>query len=362
MAEQMTWGLYGHGLIGSELKRQLCDPEVARRMHLSPFPEFVVRRSGVFDANMNLLDVKDPEDLEIPDVIFVAINSFDSGEEAMKIMRPALNQGKMVVTAEKGGLANNFAELRDISEYFERLGIRATVGGGTRMIHLLREYCIDVPNVAEIHAVLNGTLTAIYSLCGPRTGSSTATALEINEEYTLAAAVGSAIENGFAEPGGGTPQDVVRAEAVGDIPKKVSILFNAAELGDTVLDWKQMAFSLSDAEIDQSIAEASNRRFIVSMIHDSHGKLPDTDIIGGFDIMHDGWRIVGGFQHIDHNPSLLPLADLTDAGNGVFVGLGKDSRDGKYIPGGPGAGPEPTVNAMLDDVLIRTSGRNNPYL
>jgi homoserine dehydrogenase len=284
----------------------------------------------------------------------MAIPSGDR-DAAYDYMRPILAAGRLVVTAEKGGLANHFGELRAASDDFRLLGIRATVGGGTRMINYVREKCRDVDNVAQMHLVLNGTLTAIFSGLAPRGNAQPSS---LGQEVTLAKTLG------YAEPDSESAEEVIRGEAEGDIPKKVSILFNAAELSREpdagLLDWHKLYFTLQDDEIRQAIDEAAIRRFIVSMYPED--TVPhNNDIIGGFIASHGGWRIVGGFQRIDRNSFFSPLAALTGAGNGCVVGLGPDESDGIYVNTGPGAGPAPTVNAMEDDLLVR-SHTNNPYL
>jgi len=354
MASEMSWGLYGQGLIGSELKKQVGKEGVAARLHLSPAPEFVVRSSGVYEADGKTPLEVDVDDLPTPDVTFLTIPSTDSGQESMAVLERVLGEGRVAITAEKGGIANNFAELREMSDNFARLGIRATVGGGARLIPIAREFCRDRENVTQLHGVLNGTMTAIYSLYG---GAGQGGAI-----MTSGLAVDQAIKLGYAEPGASSPNEVIKGEATGDIPKKTAILFNAAGLSDDILNWQDLQFELTDEEIDRSLAEARVRRFIVSLFHNRHKKIPDTDIIGGFEHEHDGWTIVGGFQDATKNPLLAPLLGLSQASNGLVIGLGPDELDGVYVPTGPGAGPQPTVNAMLDDLLVRTDKSNDLHL
>ncbi len=334
MSEQNSWGLIGPGNIGQELQRQLSQPEVAERIGLSPLPEFAMRSSGVF------ADIAD-----LPDVVFVATPSTEHGEPSYGYISRVLQDGKIAVTAEKGALANYFSELRDESDNFSRLGINATVGGGTRLVSGLQEFCEDKANVRQLHLALNGTLTAIFGSIAPPEGLG----------MSFGQAVHQAVELGYAEPGHQDPYDVVRSEAEGDIPKKTAILFNRLGLSEEVLGWEKLKFEVSDDDISQTLEEARVRRFIVSIypIDQIDKTGPENDMISGFDIQHDSWVVAGGFRHIEKNPLFHPLANLTGPGNGFVVGLGPHETDGVYSLSGPGAGVRPTVNTMIDDYLAK---------
>ena len=346
MSEQASWAQIGAGNIGGGLGEQLADPAIAARLGLRTRPEFVIRSSGIMQADgqtpagyESLDDVE-----EMPDVTFVTMPSTESGEEAYGYISTALAAGKMAVTAEKGALANNYASLKAESDDFARLGVEATVGGGTRLVGELEEYCRDRHNISQLHLALNGTLTAIFSSIAPPEGSG----------MSLGQAVDQAVQLGYAEPGSQSPHDVIKAEAEGDIPKKTAILFNRLGLSEEVLPWDALAFELTDDDISRVVEEAKIRRFIVSL-YPLSGLLssakPENDVVGGFQAEHGDWLVTGGFRHIEKNPLFYPLANLTGPGNGFAIGLGPDETDGVYSLSGPGAGIRPTVNTMLDDYL-----------
>ena len=342
-----TWGLIGYGTIGKELARQLAQERVAKRLGLQTKPAFIMRSSGIMEP-----DAVTPSSFEslqdvglLPDVMFVALPSTNDGKLAYDVLSHVLKNGKTAVTAEKGALANYFDLLKKASDNFKRLGISATVGGGTRVMTLAKEYCQDADNVSQLHLSLNGTLTAIMSSIAPPGSSG----------KSLGYAVYEAIQLGYAEPGADSSYEVIRSEAEGDIPKKTAIFLNSTGLTKRPVDWRKLQFSLRDVEIAQIVEEANVRRFIVSIYprngSDKHTIRPEKDIIGGFSVNYENWHVVGGFRNVERNPLFSHLSSQTGPGNGMVIGLGPDETDGIYAIAGPGAGARPTVNTMLDDFL-----------
>ncbi|HUP26440.1 MAG TPA: hypothetical protein VM124_02210 [Candidatus Limnocylindrales bacterium] len=347
MSEPARWGLIGYGKIGGEVARQLGQEDVAARMGLSPLPSFIVRRTGIMEPDgetpsrfSSLAEIDD-----FPEVTFIALPSTNDGIVATEHISHILERGKVAVTAEKGSLANNFALLKELSDGFRRLGINAAYGGGTREMDVAKIYCRDLANVSQIHLVPNGTTTGILSLVGPRGDAS---------PMSLGQAVEQALVLKYADPGSETPEEVIKQEVEGDIPKKTAIYFNNVGLSPKLLNWHDLRFELSSADLQRVRREARIRRFIVSLysqrFHDTVCPVEE-DIISGFDVQHDGWQIVGGFQHVESNPLFADLARLTGPGNGAVYGLGPYERDGVYHNTGPGAGVGPTVNTKLDDWL-----------
>lgn len=350
---EATWGLVGYGTIGQEVSRQLAQPEVAHRMRFRTAPEFIIRSNGVMAPDgVTPTGQKSLEDVDyMPDIVFVATPPTDDGHEGYNTIMTVLEAGRMAVTAEKGAVANYFSELRRRSYNFTRLGINATVGGGTRMLSIANEYCQDLGNVTQLHLVLNGTLTAIMSSIAPRQGTG----------MSLGQAVHQAVSLGYAEPGAEKPADVIRNEAIGDIPRKTSIFMNSLGITNRQIDWRDLQFPLSDEEIARVVEEARVRRFIVSLYSEryvnQHTTCPEQDIISGFVRDYGGWRVAGGFRNIERNPLFAPLGNLTGPGNGMVVGLGPDETDGVNVVIGPGAGARPTANTMIDNAFSMRNQR-----
>ncbi len=350
--EHLEWGLVGAGNIGGELADQVAKAEVAERLGLAQFPEFVLRSSGLYIPSDRLDDISRYEqftdyesadeqllDDEAPDILFITLPS-NQADVALSLTKWAAGQGKLVVTAEKAMLAEHWAETQDATSDFELLGYNASVGGGNRLIDQFRTFTYDPGNVRELHAALNGTLTYMQS--------------QMSDGVSAGIAAHEAIKLGYADPlpQGAGPLEVFRSEAQGDIPKKTSILFNALGLSEEVLHWRELQFELNEDELAKLEREIRSRRFIVS-IYDGNGQPePQEEIIGGFRVEHDGWLLVGGFRRVGENPIFDDIAHYSGTANGGVIELGPDGKDGKYpVGGGPGAGPAPTVNTMLDDAV-----------
>ena len=340
-AEVKSWGLIGQGNIGREIIRQLGQTHVAARLGLKTQPDIIVEAAGIIRSDGTIDSKTAFADATLPDVLFLAIPSGGNGSLAYNYISTILAKGKMAVTAEKGALSHFFRELKSASDDFTRFGITASVGGGTRLLRVAEQYNIDQGNITEMHAVLNGTMTAIMSEVAPTDGS---TGIKLEE------AVSHAVAAGYAEPGADSPQAVLRGEAEGDIPKKMSIINNFLELGPTILSCDDLTFSLTDEDINTAVLADKPHRFIVSFYPVATAP-KKVERLGGFEKTVDGWKLVAGFRALDSNPLFASFAPLTAAGNGLVVGLGPNLSDGVYTVTGPGAGVEPTVNAMIDDYV-----------
>ena len=372
MSERVQWSLVGTGNLGTEVMRQLGQSHVANRLNLEPKPLYVVRHNPELGVCGNIsetcplgepLGFRDLTEVEeLPDVTFIAVPSNDEGSDfALRNISHVLQNGKIAVTAEKSTLAKpeTYSRLREESDNFARLGINATVGGGTRMLDVAYNYCQDPDNISQIHLVLNGTMSAIMSYVAPQNG----------QGMSVGQAVELATNLGYAEPGEIDLKAVVKGETTEDIPKKLAIFINhlglckeSLENGDRIerlVNWKDLDFQLSDEDIASALEESRGRRLIVSMYSKAHmdisGLRPEKGRIGGFDIadLVEEWELVAGFRNVDRNPLFSTLAALSGPAVGVVIGLGPNEQDGFYSFTGPGAGRNVTVNTMLDDYVLR---------
>ncbi len=335
--EQGLFLSVGYGNVGQAVPERCEDLGLA---HAS----YVIRSGGTYlrnnDQEPSLLVSDNPDfwnDERVVDgvnVAFLATPSSGDGTHALDIIEDLTDQGIFVVTAEKAALANHYANLEPC---LNNIGISATVGGGTRMLPWLSERIN--PRTRQVHAVLNGTLNFIMDGIGSgRTAGTT-----IDEAVIL----------GYAEPGATDHLEVLNGELVGDIPKKTTIVWNTvlrkAFAEDEVLHHAQIEQpSLNQDSLNQLIAEASARRYIVSFVHESE-EIPERDIIAGFRKEVDGGMlIIGGFRRITDNP-LFKALRLPGPSNGAVITAGPNESDGVYKIEGPGAGPGPTAAAMVQD-------------
>jgi homoserine dehydrogenase len=381
MHERATYAVAGIGGLGQEVIRQISQEHVADRLGLERFPLYLVRHDNPEEGRLGGIygnvtpenpmgehlgkdDFGQVSEPDLPDVLFVTTPSSEEGSElSYRNMLPILENGKIVVTAEKVTLANveKYKALRTASSNFACLGINGTVGGGTRLLDAARNFCHDPENISQIHLALNGTMSAIMGSLAPQSG----------QGMSLGQAVEFAATLGYAEPGASNPADVIRGEATGDIPKKLAIFMNHLGLCkktledgsriEQLVDWSDLEFELSDENIASAMEESRGRRLIVSMYSKTHmakaGFRPEKGRIGGFDL-HDlveDWELVAGFRNVDRNPLFGALAGMTGPGAGIVVGLGPNEQDGVYSCTGPGAGRNPTVNTMIDDYIAKRS-------
>lgn len=337
----VSWGIIGAGTIGSRVIEQIAEQGIAERSGLSVVPDFVLRKAGLsidgqaprqFGANEKLPDV---------DMLFVATPGIaGSDSPAYRHIISQLKRRGLVVTAEKASVAEHFEEFRTISDNFGRLGINATVGGGTRLLDIAGGYAVDRKNVTEAHFELNGTLSFIMG--------------QVANGEAVGVAVDQAVALGYAEPGASEVQDVMAGEATSDVPRKLAVLLNKLFLVNPV-NAEEFTYQLDAREVRQALREAADRRFVVSVYNAerlSSAEELERSVLGGFATRIEGWVVIGGFQRVRENPLTKDFADHVGAVAGASIGLGPQNQDGVYKFHGPGAGPKPTANTMLDDAQV----------
>lgn len=341
-----------HLNIGGEVARQLQRPGVAERLHMNPFPKWVMKTSGIMCPDGVTPLGYDPfEDTgeRWPDVTFVCLPS-NQGELATRIMLTALgrDENNIAITAEKDALATPeyYRQLQAASDNFRRIGRTATLGGGTHMEGVGKLWCRDRSNIRQIHMNGNGTMTAITS--------AVAGGLSLGQSAEQAVALK------YAEPSKPgervNPYDVLRAEATMDVTKKAALLHNYLGLSDTLLDWRDLPVELTNRQISAAMRDASDRQYIVSFYPlsyiEEHGEYPEDNIFGLWTHDHEKLHLVVGYQSTRSSP-LSRFAGMSGPENGLIVGVGPAESDGiKGGPLGPGAGLGPTVCAMLDEECL----------
>lgn len=302
----------------------------------------VVRKGGLLSEDANTHSGKFSPGMIEPFVgskhgggaIFLATPSEPGGEVARDYIVAGLAAGAKVITCEKGAIGEHFDIFREDIEN-NRIGYSATVGGGTRLLPVLRDRLRGRKDVTA-HVVLNGTLSFLFHSMH-------------HDGDSLGAAVRKAIKLGFAEPGAESDLDVVNGE-MRDTVLKTSILYNLCMRSSKTLKPSDISLhTLGEQELMRLIHEVAVRRYIVSFLPPGTKNGVSEDVIGGFCVGIDGWRIRGGFHRTDSDPLFngrLP----TGANNCVITSEGVNGEDGIYmLCNGPGAGPEPTTSAMIAD-------------
>lgn len=316
-------GLIGFGTIGQEVARQL--PANGGRL------EFVARSDRVTSADPNEVISDTPDQSEAypdVDVVFLAIPTLDDGTRARRYIEQFTDRGTPVVTCEKGALANYYSELRS---RLDRIGLSAAVGGGTRMLHYAKEQMDG--RVMEVHVVLNGTLNFIMD------GVANGTA--------MAEMVKESKDKGYAEPQAKSVLEVLNGEAVGDVPKKATILFNYAFETKGIRSSDIKCAPLTKSDLESLERDAVHLRCVVSIKR--AGTSATKPALRIFEHEADGWVMCGGFWDIEQD---ILLKRLVPRGidNALLVAKeGSSDITQQDALVGPGAGAEATADSMMID-------------
>lgn len=322
--EMKTAGIIGYGKIGKTLHAKLLEDGWV--------VDFVVSSKHIFNRAGVSIDRTDNwrDHLHFVNVVFLAIPTLDDGKIALDYINAIVERGITVVTCEKGALSNYFDELKSV---LDCIGYSATVGGGSGIIHFLNRRFFS--GICEVHAILNGTLNYIW------------------DDLRIGNPLGHIIEEvkmlGYAEPGEKDSVKIILGEIGYDATKKASILFNLCFNSGIILRAKDISLVITEEMIKRAIAEAMNRRFVVSFERIESFN-PDINDIVAFTHQIDGWVIIGAFKKIDTNPVIFRLCNsATWVNNAVLTLEGENGSSGIYLCIGPGAGASPVATAMIRD-------------
>lgn len=336
--ERASWSIVGSGNVGSELIGMLDKPEVSERLGLQQLPDFVLRQDGWHEIGPDgFVTEKDPTKLPDSDVLFITSPSTADHEPMRGLMHQQLDVDKVVVTAEKGVLACNFDEFKG----YKKLGYWATVGGGTKLLPALELHTEDPDNIREIHLAPNATLTYVYG--------------EVSSGRNATQVVDTARKLGYAEPEATGTYDVIHGEAADDVPRKLAIVWNTIFPELDFLQPDAIDTELTEQQVHDTLNEADKYRYVVSLFQERDIKRAHSitaERLGGFEICHEGWIIIGGLQRVDRTNSLGKFKGTNGPEAGFYVNLGpfdQSTIDGDSFKMGTGAGGATTANAMLDN-------------
>jgi homoserine dehydrogenase len=217
--------------------------------------------------------------------------------------------------------------------YMDSNGGTATVGGGSHILPFLKGHIRGRTDVL-VHLVLNATLNFIMS-----------------SEKNMDEAVAEAITAHMAEPKAGGCLVTFNNEITDTIlktcivanycfpPERMTTNMTALKPSDINVNY------IDENDLALLKIEKQHRRYIVSFSAD---EIREDDTIGGFRFRTvNGWNISAGFKRLDSNPQFARLA-VPGIHNVALVCKGKDDQYPCYLVG-PGAGPEPTAQAMMQD-------------
>ncbi len=314
----MKVGIIGNGRIGQETIKR-----VLQKGWKAPV---IVDIDGVYNSSKE--KIAKPSDwldcFKGMDIAVLSIPTLDDGRIAYEYIKALVEIGIPVVTSEKGALGNYFPELKPLIDK-NKIGYSATVGGGTRLLHWLKERLS--PGAKEVHLVINGTLNYVFDgLSGGR---------------ALDKVVEEAKKLGYTEPGAQKALEVINAEACRDVPMKVSVLLNICGFGE-IRARNINAQMVAEADLKKLVREATFRRYIVSITREENKE----DMVGGFKFPLNEWWVSAGFKNRTQNSLFLQLVPLGVNNAALIYGI-----DGAYTLTGPGAGTAPTVmGSIIKDI------------
>ena len=243
-------------------------------------------------------------------VVELSYTDLQTGQPALDHMRAALQNGRHVVTTNKGPIALHYQDLSDLArEKGLQIGIEGTVMSGTPALYNGRELLAGA-GIRRIQGILNGTTNYILS--------------QMESGASYAAALADAQSRGYAEadPTG----DVEGIDAAG----KAVILANTLMRGQLrMADVARQGITALTPDMIASAAAANERWKLVALV-EGQGSTAKASV---------------GPQRL---PLSHPLAGVSGATNAITY-----STDllGEVTLVGPGAGRQETGYAIVGDLL-----------
>lgn len=308
----MNAGIIGNGVIAQELKAQLKKEgiQVAFTYHYS--------------------DTSTYDDVlceHVPDIVFLAISTKDTGEAARGYILETVSREIPIITCEKGAHAYHADALR---EYAHLIGVSASAGGGSMLLGYARLRQLH-QTLVDIQAILNGTINFIF--------------FTLEQGSDLAEACRGAGTRGYLEPGATEPLAVVNSE-LKDVMLKICVFYNLVLSPKHTLKPEQLQWvSLTEQDLEALELHDKPLRLVVtfSNTHKGHSLVGTKKTI--LFAVQKEWTIRVSFQETDSLGSWLPRG----AGNMLLINEGPNGAYGEHLVLGPGAGPEPTAHAMVND-------------
>lgn len=256
--------------------------------------------------------------LEEVDIVAEATGAMDMAYDYMK---RALEAGVAVVTANKAAVSAHFEELHGIAEEKDvPFLFEAAVGGGIPVLTPLRSLCLE-NEIEEVQGILNGTCNYLINAM-----------FKEGAEYDATLSLCQKL--GYAEQ---DPTDDVEGF---DTRRKLHLLI-------------EMAFGHVDGDAIPTRGIAQLNGDIVSFLKEKGQKVK---LVASARPVEEGIEAVVEPVILDGADSLAILPDAINQVNvaGSFVG------DLAFT--GPGAGKEPTGNAVVADIISAATKNAMPLL
>ncbi len=312
----------GYGTVGQALVSALEDCE-GLDLHQ------VVRRDGVYDADLRKVGDRVVPDKKKMDILFLCIPSVGDGRIAYEYIKLFAEAGISVVTCEKGAVSNFYPEL---CEHTKRVKWDATVGAVGSMLPIIHK---NRKRVYRIQMILNGTLNYLWQ--------------GMSQGVSFEEMVRAARAKGFLEPGGKDDRLSIVSNELDDVFKKMIIVFNTLDRGPH-LRYSQMKVPyFPGEEIADLIAFAPDYRPYVEI------NLERTDCLTHHLRTYRArkWYLYVGFAQLgditrkEGTTARVPSLDIQTM-PGEFNSLFLTTSDGRTLScHGPGAGVEATVETMI---------------
>ena len=244
-------------------------------------------------------------------IVEISYTDLETGEPALTHIREALDNGKHIVTTNKGPTALYYPDLlKSAREKNLEIGVEGTVLSGTPALHL----GLDVlrgANIRKVEGILNGTTNYILT--------------QMENEMEYAAALSEAQEKGYAEadPTG----DVDGHDAAGKVVILANLLLN---LPLTMSDVDREGITGITQEDIQSARAAGERWKLIGSVEKGQD--------GSYNATVKPQRL----------PAAHPLANIGGATNAITY---TTDLLGEVTLVGPGAGRVETGFAILSDLL-----------
>ncbi len=306
MKQKLNIGLFGFGVVGQGLYE-------------------VLKTSPAFDSEISKICVKNKKERSLPENFFcydaddilddpdinTVVELIDNADEAYRIVKKALQNGKHVVSANKKMLAENMAEMIQLQkENNVSLLYEASACGSIPVIRNLEEY-YDNDLLLSVTGILNGSSNYILSKI-----------FDHNQSYETA--LKDAQDLGFAES-----DPTFDVEGFDSLYKLIILTLHS--FGSVIDPDDVLTYGISNIS-DFDIQYAREKRYKIKLVGQVE-RLPGNNIT---------LFVLPRFVRKDKY-----IYSVEDEFNGVVI---KGKAYDKQFMFGKGAGAHPTGSAVLSDI------------